>query len=184
MHQQLAELESGRWREKPAFDEYLEVLEGVMPAGKVSAGGREFVELVPDKFLKTYRTILNKHALDPWTSPELLVLILGGNNILAKHFLRRVFDRTGYTAPDVEIAMSHHQTSASPATVNIPDALEYLIDDHMTHDIDSCPLYNDALIQDHLDDWIAFAAADDKVDLLDSSSWGDCNDFTSLKDLI
>lgn len=55
MHQQLAELENGKWRENLAFDEYLEVLEGVMSAGKVSAGGREFVELVPVKFLTTYQ---------------------------------------------------------------------------------------------------------------------------------
>ena len=58
-----------------------------MSAGKVSAGRREFVELVPVKFLTTYQTILHKHALDPWTSPELVILILGGSKILAKHFL-------------------------------------------------------------------------------------------------
>ena len=54
----------------------------------------------------------------------------------------------------------------------------------MVHDFDSCPLYNNALIQNHLDDWMEFAAAEDNVGLFDSSSWGDCQDFTALKDLI
>ena len=60
--------------------------------------------------------------------------------------------------------MEHHQTSSTPAIVNIRDALEYLIDNHMVNDIDSCPLYNDELIQGHLDDWMNFAAEEDNVD--------------------
>ena len=77
--------------------------------------------------------------------------------------------------------MPHHQTSATSATLNIRNALEYLIDNHTVHDINNCQLYSDTLIEDHLDDWMEFAAAGDSVNLFDSSSWPDSQDFTSFK---
>jgi hypothetical protein len=85
MHKLLSNLENGGWRSRPAFREFLEVLEGVQYAGSISAGGREYVEKVPGQFLETYRFFLNRHALTPWTSPLLVVFVLGGNHILAKY---------------------------------------------------------------------------------------------------
>jgi hypothetical protein len=184
MHKLLSNLENGGWRSRPAFREFLEVLEGVQYAGSISAGGREYVEKVPGQFLETYRFFLNRHALTPWTSPLLVVFVLGGNHILAKYCLRRIFNRTGYSVPDIDIELCHHQCSHGPVKINVREAVEFLLEDYMEDDVDSCALFGDDLIQKHLVEWRAFAESADDVDLFDKTTWPEGKDFSYLKEVV
>ena len=142
------------------------------------------MEKVPEQFLETYRFFLNKHCLTPWTSPALVIFVLGGNNIISKHCLRRIFNRDSYQVPDEEVTLAHHQASKGPVKINLRDAVEFLIDEYMDIDTDSCALFNDPLIQSHLEDWIRFSKSADGVDLFDKSTWPDGDDFSALQELV
>jgi len=52
MHKLLSDLEERGWKEKPEFAHFLKLVPGVSYAGEISAGGREFVEKVPDQFIE------------------------------------------------------------------------------------------------------------------------------------
>jgi hypothetical protein len=171
MHKMHSDLEDGKWRDMPIFRDFIELLPGVRSAGEIMHGGREFVERVPEQFLETYRFFLEKHTLQPWRSSKLVILLIGGNNILSKHFLRRIFD-PNYRFPNEEVILYDHTVNNGFVTVNIRDCLDYLLEDHAVDNIDESELYNDHLIQDELEHWLFYAtSAPMEVDLMDKSTW-------------
>jgi hypothetical protein len=146
-------------------------------------GGREYVEAVLDQFLESFRYFLNKHTLKPWRDPKILVLAVGGNNILAKHVLRKIFDPQ-YTPPSTNIILHNHKGSNGPISINLHKAVDFLFEFCTYESADDSKLFYDLLIQNHLEDWIRFYEAADDVDLFDEATWPEAQDFTVLKDLV
>jgi hypothetical protein len=181
MHKLLSDLEERGWKEKPEFAHFLKLVPGVSYAGEISAGGREFVENVPDQFIETYRYYLKKHALTPWRLEKLVVLMVAGDKVFAKHFLKRVFNPS-YRFPNQDIVLVHHETDHSQVSVNILEALDYLIGEHQVDSADESNIYNDPFIQDQLSLWRDFADGLMDVDLFDKTTWSDGKDYTPLYD--
>jgi hypothetical protein len=62
--------------------------------------------------------------------------------------------------------------------------VEFLLEDYMEDDVDSCALFGDDLIQKHLVEWRAFAESADDVDLFDKTTWPEGKDFSYLKEVV
>ena len=77
-----------------------------------------------------------KHALTPWRSEKLVVLMVAGDKVFAKHFLKRVFNPS-YRFPNEDIVLVHHETDHGQVSVNILEALDYLIGEHQVDRVTS-----------------------------------------------
>ena len=92
------------------------------------------MEKVPDQFIETFRYYPEKHALTPWCSEKLVVLMVTGDKVFAKHLLKRVFNPS-YRFPNQDIVLVHHETDHGQISVNILDALDYLIGEHQVDSV-------------------------------------------------
>jgi hypothetical protein len=146
-------------------------------------GGREFVEKVPDQFLTTFRYFLNKHAIDPWRTPMLAVLVIGGNPIIAKHCLRLLFN-SSYSVPNETIELAHHEVRNGPVHVNVAELVAFVIGDILDDNIDVCPIFSDKLIQADVAAWRAFSESPSEVEILNRATWRENDDFTSLQEIV
>jgi hypothetical protein len=73
--------------------------------------------------------------------------MVAGDKVFAKHFLKRVFNPS-YRFPNEDIVLVHHETDHGQVSVNILEALDYLIGEHQVDSVDESNIYNDPLIQD------------------------------------
>ena len=201
MHDKLKELENGGWKNKPQFAPYLKALEKVPNAGDVSNAGKEFFNEMPEKILKKFRSIFEKHVVSCWCSDDILHYIIGGNPTLAKHFaawlvhyktneddasllaagsssVNEDIEVEAYEFPNESITLEHHKVRNGDVVVNIRDCMTYL-----TANADIDYILKRRFVKNHWEQIMAISIAEETVDLFDEDTWVG-HDFTSLKEAV
>jgi hypothetical protein len=145
--------------------------------GDLEKCGREYFERLPSLFIQRFEETLKAHT-SRWRSQQSVPIIIAGNPVIAKHFLRWLFH--GHLPPNEEVEMEHHYMNSETQTVNILDCIKWL-----THDftLDREEMQYNRLIDDLMDELRVISESDATIDLLDKETWGE-HDFTRAYELI
>ena len=121
-------------------------------------------------FLERYESTINKYT-SKWRSMETLPIILAGDAIIAKWFLKKLFHH-GTVIPDEEVSLPNHYMGGSTPKLNLRECINWLI-----QEVDLEKLQDQRLIQMMINDLAIVADSESVIDLLDPSTWGE-HDFS------
>ena len=176
---------SDSWQRRSEFADYREAILDISELGDVSNGGREFFHSLPKVFLKTFVASYSKLVESCWRHWKILSYIVAGNPTLAQMYLNWLViadggqDMRDYCWPSKTIELEHHTASGETVEIDTRPCLEYL-----TEKADTEKILSDPLIKDNNDLLWQMAAADQPVNLFDSTTWPSGVDFEPLCDMI
>eukprot|EP00956_Cyclotella_meneghiniana_P020292 scaffold35578_cov56-Cyclotella_meneghiniana.AAC.1 len=164
------------WRDVPEFADFATSEDGVLRRGEVNAGGREMFERLPVLFLQRFENTMKTHT-SKWRSSKTLPMILAGDAVIAKWFLKKLF-HNNITIPDDEVSLPNHYMGGSTPTVKLNECITWLVDKANLEE-----MLNHRIVQEIIDDLAIIADAETVIDLLDRSTWGD-HDFSRSEAVI
>ena len=192
--QVMALMEEDGLKNAGTFEQYLKALEGIPYLGKVERGGREYFAKMEKVFLEEFMASFRDHVESVWRSNEILPYILGGSPVLAKEFAKYLHyyyensgamddDGDGNVAPyawSTEIVeLEGHDITGDTIKVEIAACMGYLFEN-----ADPYEILNDPLIEPYKDQLWQLAASNNIIDLFDTSTWGENEDFTPLRGMV
>jgi hypothetical protein len=127
--------------------------------------------------LEKFDEQLNKHT-KKWRTTETLPVIIAGHPLIAKAYLRWIFNIQDQF-PTIEIELDHHYMNGKSTKIKISECLLWLTENADREEMAECHL-----IDSMYTDLREFAeSADDAIDLLDRETWGNYS-FSRAEDLI
>lgn len=197
MHKFLAELEDGGWEQRAEFNAYKAALEEIEEEedGDDTTVGRKYFDNASVVFLQRFRFVFDKHVHACWTDDSILHYLLGGEPALANEFARWLVDYVAMQDEDPDDDDIEHDFSFESDTIDMKHHYRFITDkkvsirvdecmEYLTADADRSAIMESPFIKRHWQSIEKMGMCPHVVDLFDRATWGDGNDFTTLRDAI
>ena len=117
-------------------------------------------------------------TMSSWRSTETLPVIIAGHPLIAKAYLRWLFN-IEQRFPNIEVELEHYYMNGRCTKINLSECFLWLTEKVNKEEMERCSLVDDVVT----DLWEFAESTDDALDLLDKETWGEYR-FDRAYDLI